>query len=302
MERLILVALAGLAASLVDGSLGMGFGPTSSTILLAIGLAPAAVSFTVNLAKIATGIVGGIAHWRLGNVHPRLALLLAVPGTIGALVGVTLLAQLPTNLIRPILAGLLLAVGLRMLIRFAVQTRSNARVARERFRPAHIALAGFVGGITNGLIGAWGPVATPIAMQQDGVEPRQAIGSVNLAEIAVALTASLGLLRTVGTQAIDMKLLVALLIGGSIAAPIAAWMVQRISQYLLGVSVATMLVFTSIRDLANWFQIGDTRWAMYGLLMGSTIFLLVNKRLQSGSAETTRQPQPEPLPEFSRNQ
>ena len=55
MGELLLIALAGFTASLVDGALGMGFGPTSSTILLGAGLSPAAASTTVNLAKVATG-------------------------------------------------------------------------------------------------------------------------------------------------------------------------------------------------------------------------------------------------------
>ena len=44
MNELLLVGLAGFCASLVDGALGMGFGPTSSSIFLGAGLSPASVS------------------------------------------------------------------------------------------------------------------------------------------------------------------------------------------------------------------------------------------------------------------
>mgnify|MGYP003344004983 CR=1 FL=1 len=107
---LLLVALAGFFASMVDGALGMGFGPTSSSILLAAGISPGAVSASVNLAKMATGIAAALSHWRLGNIDKRLVLRLAVPGAVGALVGVTVLANVDAKVLRPILAVLLLVV------------------------------------------------------------------------------------------------------------------------------------------------------------------------------------------------
>src|SRR5918997_4085487 len=93
MDKLLLVALAGFCASLVDGALGMGFGPTSSSILLGTGLSPAAISTPVTLAKVATGLTAAVAHWRFDNVDRRLVRRLALPGCLGALVGVTVLAS-----------------------------------------------------------------------------------------------------------------------------------------------------------------------------------------------------------------
>src|SRR5918997_5125422 len=90
---LLLVALAGFLASMVDGALGMGFGPTSSSILLSSGLSPAAASATVNIAKVATGLAAAISHWRFGNIDRRLVLQLAIPGAVGALIGTTVLTN-----------------------------------------------------------------------------------------------------------------------------------------------------------------------------------------------------------------
>ena len=117
--ELFLVALAGFTAAMVDGALGMGFGPTSSSILLSTGLSPAAVSTTVNLAKVATGAVAGVAHWRFRNVDRRLVLQLAIPGCLGALIGVTVLNNVDGDQLKPILAVLLILVGLRILFRFS---------------------------------------------------------------------------------------------------------------------------------------------------------------------------------------
>src|SRR4029450_5711495 len=115
-SQLLFVALAGFCASLVDGALGMGFGPTSSSILLGTGLSPAAVSTTVNLAKVATGLAAGVSHWRFRNIDHRLVLRLAIPGSVGALIGVTVLKNVDGDQLRPYLAFLLLLVGLRILV------------------------------------------------------------------------------------------------------------------------------------------------------------------------------------------
>jgi uncharacterized membrane protein YfcA len=94
MNDLVVVAIAGFAASFVDGALGMGFGPTSSSILLSSGLSPASVSATVNIAKVATGAVAGASHWSFGNIDRRLVARLAIPGALGAAIGTFLLKNL----------------------------------------------------------------------------------------------------------------------------------------------------------------------------------------------------------------
>src|SRR5262245_52865945 len=126
MGELVLVALAGFCASLVDGALGMGFGPTSSSILLSTGLSPTGVSTTVNLAKVATGIAAAISHWRFRNIDHRLVLHLAIPGAVGALIGVTVLSNVDGAVIKPWLSGMLILVGLRILVRFSREIVTSA--------------------------------------------------------------------------------------------------------------------------------------------------------------------------------
>jgi hypothetical protein len=285
MQTLFVVALAGFAASLVDGSLGMGFGPTSSTILLAGGLAPAAVSTTVNVAKVATGIAGGAAHWRFGNVDVRLVLLLALPGCAGAVVGVTVLANVDGDALRPYLAVLLLAVGARMLIRFrrlapgpvvggdGGDGDGDGVIEQDTgYHRGGIGLAAFAGGITNGLIGAWGPVVTPVLLGRKGLAPRHAVGSVNTAEVAVALTASTSLLASVGTGGIDGGILLAMLVGGIAGAPVAAWTVRHLQPRSLGIGASTLLLATAAGDLADASPLAWLRWpAMAALIAGGAV-------------------------------
>jgi uncharacterized membrane protein YfcA len=263
----------------------MGFGPTSSSILLAAGLAPAAVSATVNIAKVATGTAGGVAHYRFGNVDTRLVLQLAGPGVVGAVIGVTVLANIDGDRLRPWLSTLLLVVGLRMVLRFRNRVPATAESTAgptagsatdalgSPARRTGLMLAAMAGGVTNGLIGAWGPVVTPVLLSRDDIEPRVAIGSVNTAEIAVALAASGSLLASMGGAGIDAGILTAMLVGGTLAAPVAAWAVRRIPARQLGAAAGGLLLVTSIRDLACNAEVGLARWPLYALVVAACIVI-----------------------------
>ncbi len=271
---LLVVGIAGFFASMVDGALGMGFGPTSSSILLSNGLSPALVSTTVNLAKIATGLVAGVSHWRFNNIDHQLVVRLAIPGALGALVGVTVLANVNGDDLKPYLAVMLILVGIRILVRFSRPLplapdidNPNARDdAPPEFDKRGVEIAAAAGGITNGLVGAWGPVVTPFLLHR-GLTPRFAIGSVNTAEVAVATTSAGSLIASLGGSGLDWEVLLAMLGGGVIAAPIAALVVRFIPARGLGLAVATLLLVTNARELMGAWDPSDGRWAIY-LLIG----------------------------------
>lgn len=275
MAELLLVGLAGFIAAMVDGALGMGFGPTSSTILLSTGLPPAAVSTTVNLAKVASGLASGVSHWQFRNIDHGLVLRLAVPGALGALIGVTVLANVDGDTLRPILAVLLLLVGLRMLLRFSSPLPSRSSGSDEAagadpesafdFDDRGVSVAATAGGVTNGLIGAWGPVVTPFLLHR-GLEPRYAIGSVNTAEVAVATVAAGSLIASIGRSGIEVGVVLAMMIGGVAAAPIAAWMIRHVPARAMGLSVAALLLVTNARELFGWIDLETSRWAFYALI------------------------------------
>jgi uncharacterized membrane protein YfcA len=273
MRDLLLFALAGFAATFVDGALGMGFGPTSSSILLGIGLAPAAASTCVNIAKVVTGIASAVAHWRFRNIDRGLVLALAVPGCIGAVLGVTVLSSVDGATIRPYLALLLTLVGLRILIRFifpTVTAQSNeqpadrAPVRTLKRNSGGVAIAALVGGVTNGLIGAWGPIVTPYLLGQ-AVPPRFAIGSVNTAEVAVASASAFSLIGSLGMAGVDGLMLLSMLVGGVVAAPLAAWVIRYVPARAMGAAVAVLLLMTNARQLVGWagFTLGPLTVTVY---------------------------------------
>ncbi len=282
LNELVVVFIAGFAASLVDGALGMGFGPTSSSILLGTGLSPAAISTTVNLAKVATGLTAAVAHWRFDNIDRRIVRRLAVPGSLGALIGVTVLASVDGDRLKPVLAMLLLLMAVRILLRFSrpLPTAASDPEAGtgRRYNERGTSAVATVGGVTNGLVGAWGPVVTPFLLQR-GLAPRYAIGSVNTAEVAVAIVASGSLLASVGGGGIDIAIVVAMLAGGVLAAPLAAWVIRFLPARGLGVAVAGLLFFTNIRELTSSDGLGVVRWLAYGLVGLACGYAAVRPRL-----------------------
>ena len=239
------MALAGFAASLVDGALGMGFGPTSSSILLNTGLSPAGVSATVNLAKVATGIAAAISHWRFRNIDHRLVLRLAIPGCVGAVVGVTVLSNVDGDDLKPALAVMLLLIGLRILWRFRHQPAgSPADGERPRARPRPHAGVRLTG--RRGRRRHWrcdersdrrlGPDrhSVPVA---PWLTPRFAIGSVNTAEVAVAVVSASSIIASFGGDGFELSVVVAMLLGGVVAAPLAALVVRRMPARPIGLAV-----------------------------------------------------------------
>jgi uncharacterized membrane protein YfcA len=282
MRDLLLFALAGFAASLVDGALGMGFGPTSSSILLASGLAPTAVSTSVNLAKVVTGLVAAISHWRFRNLDRALVLKLAVPGCLGAVAGVTVLSSINGATLRPYLAMLLTVVGVRILVRFARPLPPKERQPRAadgtplrtlQFDQRGVKIVAFLGGITNGLIGAWGPVVTPFLLHR-AVRPRFAIGCVNTAEVAVASASAFSLIASLGTTGVNVGLLMSMLIGGVVAAPAAAWVIRYVPARPMGVAVAGLLLLTNARDLIAWGGLASSQW-VWVIYTGITAVVLL---------------------------
>jgi hypothetical protein len=254
----------------------MGFGPTSSSILLSQGYSPAIVSTTVNLAKVITGVVAAVAHWRFENIDHRLVLRLAIPGCVGALIGVTVLSNVDPDVLKPALAVLLLLVGLRILVRFSrplplapdvpedPAARPSTRTPVDA--PRGVEVAATAAGVTNGLVGTWGPVVTPFLLHK-GVPPRFSIGSVNTAEVAVATISAGTLIASIGGDGVDFAVVVAMLVGGVAAAPLAAWVIRFIPARDVGLAVAALLLVTNTRELASEIGLGDGVWAIYGVIV-----------------------------------
>ncbi|WP_369136976.1 sulfite exporter TauE/SafE family protein [Modestobacter versicolor] len=305
MKTLILLALAGLGAQLVDGSLGMGYGVTSTTLLLAIGTNPAAASATVHLAEIGTNLASGLSHWRFGNVDWKVVAKIGVPGAIGAFAGATVLSKLSTEVAAPVMSLILLGLGVYLLARFTlrgIDKRQLGKPMRKRFLAPLGLTAGFIDA-TGG--GGWGPVSTPAILASGRMSPRKTIGSVDTSEFLVSVAASLGFLFALGNQGINLVWVAGLLAGGLIAAPVAAWLVRFVPPRLLGAGVGGMIVLTNATSLLKSDWIGapaGVRYAVYAviyLVWAAAVAWSVREHRRERAVERSEAPaagaqQPEP--------
>jgi len=273
MPALIVLIVSGFAAQLVDGALGMAYGATSSTMLLAYGLAPATASASVHLAELGTTAVSGFSHWRFGNVDWRTVRRIGIPGAIGAFLGAVVLSSISAEVARPWMAGILLAISVYILLRFTLFGAPKPR-GRPYVRGRYLAPLGLGAGFVDATGGGgWGPVATPTILATGRYEPRKVIGSVDTSEFLVALAASIGFLLSLGSQGIALKYVTALLIGGIAAAPLAAWLVRHVTPALLGASVGGLILITNTRTMFDAYGVGgEVRDPVYATL--GTIWVL----------------------------
>lgn len=249
MSRFILLALFGLVAQLVDGSLGMAYGLTSTSLLLTIGIAPAVASASVHMAEVGTTLASGISHWKFGNVDWRAVRWLALPGGAGAFTGAVVLSSISAEAISPFIAAFLILLGCYILVRFAIlggKIKVKPGSLSGRFLLPLGLGAGFLDAVGGG---GWGPISTPTLMASGKMEPRKAIGTASTSEFVVATCASVGFLIALDTSVVALPVVGALLVGGVIAAPIAAWLSRRLHPRLLGSAVGGLIVLTNGRTL-----------------------------------------------------
>ncbi|HZI91935.1 MAG TPA: sulfite exporter TauE/SafE family protein [Thermoleophilaceae bacterium] len=251
MQKLLTFGLFGLLAQFVDGTLGMAYGVTSTTLLLSVGTAPAIASATVHLAEIGTTLASGTAHWRFGNVDWRTVGLMAVPGAMGAFAGAVLLSSLSAEVAEPWVAAILFFLGLYILARFTRQRRP-VKTGHGPLRARFLAPLGVVAGTVDAMGGGgWGPIGTSSLLSSGRLEPRKVVGSIDTSEFLVTLGASAGFLVSLSFAEVNTGYLVALLVGGLIAAPVAAWLVRKLPTRVLGAAVGGAIVVTNTKTFGE---------------------------------------------------
>lgn len=254
MRNLIVLAVVGLLAQLVDGSLGMAYGVSSSSLLLAAGIAPATASATVHLSEVGTTLVSGAAHWKFGNVDWRIVGIMAVPGGIAAFFGATFLVSLSAATAKPWVALLLLSLGVYVVWRFLKLAGRRPQFGGRVPGVVLVPLASVAGAMDALGGGGWGPVGTTTLLSSGRVEPRKVVGSIHTSEFVVTVGASVGFLVGLGSAGINVDWVVALLIGGVLAAPLAAWIVKHLPARVLGVAAGGIIILTNVKTVleSSW--------------------------------------------------
>lgn len=238
--ELLLFILVGFAAQLIDGSLGMAYGVSASTFLLTFGVSPAIASASVHTAEVFTTAVSGFSHFKLGNVDKELIKRLAIPGVIGGVFGAYVLVNVNGDVIKPYISAYLLIMGLRILWKVI-------RKSPEKHEHKHLSLLALAGGTFDAIGGGgWGPIVTTTLIAR-GSNPRQTIGSVNLTEFFVTFAEAVTFLLTIGIS--NWQVIVGLIIGGVIAAPLGAFMAKRVPARAMMALVGILICFLSLRTI-----------------------------------------------------
>ncbi|MGI8315205.1 sulfite exporter TauE/SafE family protein [Halobacillus mangrovi] len=251
MRKLIIFAIVGFFAQLIDGALGMAYGLSSSSLLLAYGVAPAVASSSIHMSEIATTAMSGYSHYKFNNVDKKLVLTLVIPGSISAFVGAAFLSSLPGEVIKPFISTFLLLLGVYILFRFLfLNQESSDKKQTLSLKKRFIYPLGFLAGFFDSIGGGgWGPINTPILLSQKGATPRKVIGTVDTSEFAVTTSATLGFILFLGLDQFNWTWVAAFVIGGVLAAPLAAWLVQVIPSLILGVLAGGFIILTNLRTV-----------------------------------------------------
>lgn len=269
MKKLVVLAFVGFFAQLIDGALGMAYGVSSTTLLLTFGIAPAVASASIHLAEVATTAASGIAHISFGNVDKKMLYRLIIPGSIGAFAGACFLSNLPGDIARPYISMFLLLLGFHVVFRFLfkfqkVEAGQPKPLSMKQSIPLGL-FAGFADA-TGG--GGWGPIATPVLLSKKGMTARKVVGTVDTSEFAIAVSATLGFMISLGWDLIHYAWVGALVAGGVIAAPIAAWLVRIVPAQLMGILVGGFIILVNARTiLMTWVEDEAAYPFIYGILL-----------------------------------
>lgn len=235
----------GFFAQMIDGAIGMAYGVISSSLLLAIGLSPKVASATTKVARLFTTGVSGMLHHMLGSVNRTLVLQLILPGVIGGVLGVLLLTKTRQSIVLPVFAVYLTIMG------FVILYRAFHTVVEREVPLRMVVPLGLGGGFLDAMGGGWGPIVTSNLVTL-GCNPRSSVGTVNAAKFFVTLAQVALFIAALGTG-VMWKASLGLLIGGVLAAPLAAytckWLPRKPAMIFVGILVVLLGAYNIFKAL-----------------------------------------------------
>ncbi len=241
-SSILLYILAGFVAQMIDGALGMAYGVTATTFLLSFGISPTSSSASVHASEVFTSGASGLMHLKFGNVNTKLFKSLLIPGVIGAILGAYILSSFEqyNYIIKPIVSVYTLILGVIILLKALKNDKVRSKI--KKIFPLAI-IGGFLDSIGGG---GWGPIVSSTLIAR-GRNPRYTIGSVNLAEFFIALSSSLTFITLIGLT--HWAIIIGLIIGGLIAAPIAAYLANKIPTKAIMILVGIVVIILSLKRL-----------------------------------------------------
>ncbi|GAB4094037.1 sulfite exporter TauE/SafE family protein [Flaviaesturariibacter terrae] len=247
-RQFFLFVLAGFVAQMVDGVLSMGYGVTSATFLMSLGISPVSVSAAIHTSEVFTTGISGYSHYKFGNVNKKLFRHLVIPGVLGAVLGagmLVLLGERAGKWLMPAIALYAGFLGLKILIKAFGKPVASGKVKR-------LGLLAAVGGFLDSFGGGgWGPIVTSSLIAK-GRSPKYTVGSVSLTEFFVTLASAFTFLVTVGVS--HLSIVLGLLTGGCLAAPVAARLAGRLPRKTMMIAVGVMVMIWCVRMFLKSIQ------------------------------------------------
>lgn len=241
-EFLIFFAI-GVFAQMVDGTLGMGYGATSTSFLLAYGVSPAISSTGVHVAEMFTTGASTISHHKFGNINKKLVKHLLIPGVLGSITGAYLLADvIDGEVIKPFIAVYMMVLAVIIIKKALIKNIVKKKTTRLDLLASFGGFMDSVGG------GGWGPIVTSTLLGR-GRNPRYTIGSVNAAEFAVSFASGVTFMIFGGIS--GWQVIIGLILGGVMAAPLAAFLVNKIQRKPMMIAVGILIIILSLRTLSK---------------------------------------------------
>jgi uncharacterized membrane protein YfcA len=245
-KQLAVYALVGFLAQMIDGSLGMAYGVSSTTFLTTVGVPVKIAGASVHTAEVFTTLVSGLSHWKAKNIDWDIFKRLIVPGVIGGALGAYVLVSVPGEALSPFVNAYLLIMGIIVIVR-AVKGVSKKLIEGNKIIPV-----GLVGGFFDAVGGGgWGPIVTS-TMVASGHTPRYTIGSVNTAEFFVTIVQTLTFAVFLGVGEY-LDVIAGLALGGVIAAPMAAILCKKLPEKKLMLAVGVLIVLLNVRNIVAVF-------------------------------------------------
>ncbi|MCX7953723.1 MAG: sulfite exporter TauE/SafE family protein [Bacteroidales bacterium] len=234
--------LIGFIAQIIDGTIGMGYGVISSTILLSNGMQPSISSASVHFTKIFTNGISGLSHLTFRNIDKNIFIKIVIPGIIGALTGSFILILIKPSIIRPFIFIYLILMAIRII--YISYRKTDKKNTFNKYK-----ITGFIGGLADAIGGGgWGPIVTSTLIANN-TNPHKTIGSVNASEFFIAFTTAFTLINSI--KFIPTNIVIGLLLGGVLAAPISAYLCKKINSKFLMLIISIFIITTCTISLLN---------------------------------------------------
>jgi len=249
-NRFYWMILVGFGVEMIAGSMGMGYGVICTSVLLSLGLSLPVISSSVHTSEMFGSAASAISHFKYKNINKKLFKSLAVPGIVTAILGALFLIRFGdkyANYFKPVIAFYTLFLGVKIFIQAFIPKKKNPGKLK------YVGLLGAIGGFIDSVGGGgWGPLVTSTIISK-GRLPRYAVGSSVAAKFCITVASAFTFFSIIGIS--QWPIIAGLIIGGVLAAPLAAKLTGKLPTKGMFIAVGLMVIGISARIILKSFHL-----------------------------------------------